>query len=133
MLAGVSGYVVYQEVQSEMAARPAVPFSELPAKVQQDFTRHISEGDTLKKFGDVPSALELYKEAYQTHPRNSEAVSRLDDLFENLTASALERGDARDLAVLRDNLDSIMGIDEFLGNRKTLSELRKKIQTALEQ
>ena len=131
LLAGVSGYVVYQEVQSEMAARPAVPFAELPEEVQQKFTRLISEGDTLEKFGDVPSALSVYKEAYQLHPRDPEALKRLEGLLQQLTGDTIERGQARDLKVLDDNLKSVMSIDEFLGNRKALVEARDKIQEAL--
>lgn len=81
VLAVTAGYLWYQNY---LETSPAIPFSELPVQVQQEFRQAISEGDIAWQFYEkeglaaaIDDALAEYSKAYEMHPRNREAVSRL--------------------------------------------------------
>ena len=113
-------YASYDWYQTRLAELPDVPFTQLPASVQSAFTATLNDGDTFDRFGDSASALDRYVAAYKLHPRDPEAVARIEQLVGRLTEQALASGDARDATVLRTNLESVMATDEFLGKRKRL-------------
>lgn len=82
VLAVTAGYLWYQNY---LETSPAVPFSELPAQVQQEFRAAMQEGDEAWRFYEregvadgALSAIKFYSEAYDMHPRNREAVAGLN-------------------------------------------------------
>jgi len=123
--AGYAGYDWYARRQAEL---PEVAFKDLPADVQSEFTTMLSDGDTFDRFGDTAGALDRYLAAYRLHPRDPDAVARIEGLVGRLMETAHESDDPRDAEVLRANLDAVMQIDEFLASRKRLVDAR----TALE-
>ncbi|MET0534189.1 MAG: serine/threonine-protein kinase [Steroidobacter sp.] len=82
VLAVTAGYLWYQNY---LETSPAIPFSELPAEVQQQFQQAIEDGDVAWGFyqneglaAGIDDALAEYSKAYEMHPRNREAVARLE-------------------------------------------------------
>ena len=113
-------YASYDWYQTRLAELPDVPFEQLPASVQSEFTATLNDGDTFDRFGDAASALDRYAAAYKLHPRDPNVLARIEGLVERLTKEALATGDPRDAQVLKTNLESVMATDEFLGKRKRL-------------
>jgi len=113
-------YASYDWYHTRLAELPDVPFTQLPTAVQTEFTATLNDGDTFDRFGDAASALDRYVAAYKLHPRDPDAVTRIEQLVDRLTDEALKTGDPRDAQVLRTNLESLMATDEFLGKRKRL-------------
>ena len=124
--AGYAGYDWYARRQAEL---PEITFQDLPSEVQSEFTTILSDGDTFDKFGDTAAALDRYVAAYRLHPRNPDALARIEGLVTRLTATATASADPRDIEVLRANLDALMQIDDFLAARPALVSAR----TALAQ
>jgi len=127
LLAGAGGYIGYSEYQALVAERPDVEFTALPAKTQADFERLLSEGGTFAEFGDAAAALELFVQAYNLHPRNSRAVSRIEALISRLVERSGAAPDPAETAALLENLDSVMETDGFLRNRTTLVRARETL------
>jgi hypothetical protein len=82
VLAVTAGYLWYQNY---VETSPAIPFSELPAEVQQDFRGAMQEGNEAWGFYErdgfadaIDGALTEYAQAYDLHPRNREAVAALN-------------------------------------------------------
>lgn len=82
VLAVASGYFWYQNY---VETSPAIPFSELTAETQQDFTYQMTEGDKawtfFKSDGNsvaLLDAIQYYAFAYSLHPRNRDAVKGLN-------------------------------------------------------
>ena len=82
VLALAAGYLWYQ---NHLETSPAIPFSELPPQVQQQFRQAITDGDVAWRFYEkegladgIDHALAEYSKAYEMHPRNREAVGRLE-------------------------------------------------------
>ncbi len=82
VLALTAGYLWYQNY---VETSPAIPFSELPAQVQQDFRAAMADGDEAWQFYEnehladaIWSAILEYSQAYELHPRNREAVAALN-------------------------------------------------------
>lgn len=106
LVAGYFGYTSYRE------AGPAIPFTSLPLEQQQEFTARMRDGDQLFVFftqnhSDVHSlqeAVEQYDAAYQVHPRNRDAVSKL------------EKSADEALAVLESKPDQQREMAQALGN-----------------
>jgi serine/threonine protein kinase len=81
VLALISGYLWYENYRE---TSPAIPFSELPLQKRQEFTEYMKHGDEEWAFyarENNPAALEgallNYAGAYDTHPRNRDAVHAL--------------------------------------------------------
>jgi len=123
-------YVGYVQFQERARALPDIPFEQLPIADQGRITRILEEGVMFGQFGDEGSALMLYREAYALHPRNPEVVAALEDLFTGLTARAVERADPAELGRLEENLEQVMAIDDFLGNRPALVGAREAVEAA---
>lgn len=119
-----AAYVGYVQFQELARAAPDIPFEQLPADVQAEITRLLDEGATFMQFGDHGSALMLYREAYQLHPRNKAVVTALENLFSGLTAEVAARGDRAERQRLEENLLQVMSMDDFLGNRPALVRAR---------
>jgi hypothetical protein len=77
LVAGVFWY------QGYAASRPAVPFESLPADVQAEFKKEMSDGDgewRLVQQGNgeqVLEAVRAYGRAYALHPRDADAIDGL--------------------------------------------------------
>jgi serine/threonine protein kinase len=123
--AGYAGYDWYARRQAEL---PDVAFRDLPTAVQSEFATILSDGDTFDKFGDTAAALDRYVAAYKLHPRNPDALARIESLVTRLTATAQASRDPRDAEVLRANLDAVMQIDDFLANRAALVASRSALE-----
>jgi serine/threonine protein kinase len=94
VLAIASGYLWYQNY---LETSPAIPFEQLPAETQAEFTKSMKEGDEEFAFYRresnpemLNSAVEHYSAAYAAHPRNRAAVKALnqtaDALFKSVSA-----------------------------------------------
>lgn len=84
VLAVASGYFWYQNY---VETSPSIPFAQLPAETQQEFTANMVEGDKAWAFfkGDnntfaLNDAVRYYTTAYSLHPRNHDAVKALNRL-----------------------------------------------------
>lgn len=84
VLAVASGYFWYQNY---VETSPSIPFAQLPAETQQEFTANMVEGDKAWAFfkGDnntfaLNDAVRYYTTAYSLHPRNRDAVKALNRL-----------------------------------------------------
>lgn len=84
VLAMVAGYFGYQNY---LETSPAIAFEELPLQVQQDFRAAVAEGDQAWAFYEsdgnaaaLEDAIRYYSAAYALHPRNREAVGRLQNV-----------------------------------------------------
>jgi serine/threonine protein kinase len=128
-----AGYVGYVQFQERVRNAPDIPFESLPQTTQVELGRLLEEGDIFVRFGDSGSALALFREAYQLHPRNKQVVERLELLFSNLSDQAAAQSERAGLERLQENLDSVMAIDDFLGNRPSLIKARDKVANALVQ
>ena len=126
-----AGYVVYDRVEASIAAAPSVAFADLPQQTRTQFTELMSDGDKFSGFGDVASALDLYVRAYQLHPRNPQALERIESLFDRVVALGLKEASPEDLATLKDNLDGVLAIDDFLGHRASLLAADKRLADQL--
>ena len=131
LLALTGGYVVYNEVQKNLDARPDIPFAELPSATQDRFAELLTDGDTFQRFGDLPAALDRFTQAYRVHPRNSAAVTRIEALIDALIDAHLDAASRLDLGVMRDNLQAVMAIDEFLGTRPPLMDAMNRLNARL--
>ena len=131
LLAAVfAGYVSYVQIEEDRRIAPDIPFAELPQATQQDIARLLEEGDLFHRFGDVGSALSLYRQAYQLHPRNEAVVTRLESFFEAVTDKAVDAGNAADIERLRENLEVVMATDDFLGRLPSLVDLSDRLVPA---
>jgi serine/threonine protein kinase len=115
-----TGYVAYDRIEAYRAAAPAVAFADLPADTQAEVTKLLQDGDKFFEYGDVAGALDQFVRVYQLHPRNPDAVGRIESLFERVVAIGLEQSDRQDLSTLKENLDGVLAIDDFLGHRAAL-------------
>jgi serine/threonine protein kinase len=84
VLALAAGYFGYSRYE---ATGPAVPFSQLSAAVQGDFTAKMREGNAAWRFYTEQDndfawhdALAYYSQAWDLHPRNREAAAALREL-----------------------------------------------------
>jgi serine/threonine protein kinase len=124
-------YVGYVQFQERARALPDIPFEQLSTTDQARISGALAEGAMFMEFGDEGSALMLYREAYALHPRNPDVVAALESLFTRLGARALERADRAELGRLQENLQQVMAIDDFLGNRPALVSVRAELEAAL--
>jgi len=122
-----AGYVAYDRIEARLAAAPAVAFVDLPADTQTQFTQLLHDGDKFIEYGDVAGALDQFVRAYQLHPRNPDAVARIESLFQRVVAIGLRDSDQQDLATLKENLDGVLAIDDFLGHRDALVEADRQL------
>jgi hypothetical protein len=110
-----------------LAAAPAVAFADLPADTRAQFTKLLQDGDKFLEYGDVAGGLDQFVRAYQLHPRNPDAVARIESLFARVVAVGLEQSDRQDLATLKENLDGVLAIDDFLGHRAALMKADQQL------
>ena len=122
-----TGYVAYDRIEASIAAAPAVAFDNLPAETRSQFTQLMADGDRFSGFGDMASALDLYVRAYQLHPRNPQALERIESLFERVVEIGLKDGNRDDLATAKENLDGVLSIDDFIGKRPALVAARLRL------
>jgi serine/threonine protein kinase len=122
-----AGYVAYDRIEAQLAAAPAVAFADLPADTRTQFTQLLHDGDKFIEYGDVAGALDQFVRAYQLHPRNPDAVARIESLFQRVVAIGLKESDEQDLATLKENLDGVLAIDDFLGHRDALVEADRQL------
>ncbi|MCR9260440.1 MAG: serine/threonine protein kinase [Pseudomonadaceae bacterium] len=122
------GYLGYEESRKQLDNRPVIAFAQLPADQQAAFTGFMNEGGQFEQFGDYSAALQYYKNAYQTHPRNSAAVEAIEGLLQRLVANPDLINNNLQKQSLSENIALIRGIDEFLHNRPTLSDLAEQLQ-----
>ena len=122
-----TGYVAYDRIEASIAAAPSVAFDNLPAETRGQFTQLMADGDRFSGFGDMASALDLYVRAYQLHPRNPQALERIESLFERVVEIGLKDGNRDDLATAKENLDGVLSIDDFIGKRPALVAARLRL------
>ncbi|HEY6600011.1 MAG TPA: serine/threonine-protein kinase [Pseudomonadales bacterium] len=133
LMLATMGYVVYDRVQATIAAAPDIAFVELPQETQSQFTSLLADGDRLSGFGDMASALELYKDAYELHPRNPDALERIESLFERVVAIGLKDAGRDDLATLKQNLEGVLAIDGFIAKRPSLLAADRQLAERLHE
>ena len=126
--AAFAAYISYVQFEEVRRTAPDIPFVELPETTQFDFMRLLEEGDLLLQFRDINSSLSLYLQAYQLHPRNQEAVKRLESFFGELTSKTIDAGNSQRIAELYENLDAVMATDDYLGHLPSLVKLRDRLE-----
>ena len=126
-LAGAVGYAGYLEVDQYLADRPSVAFSELPADTQAAFNNYLTDGQRFEGFGDYSAALENYHRAYQTHPRNADAVQALETLFSKLVDMGEQNENTQQLRELAVNLETVRGTDDYLRTNPVLEQLAARL------
>lgn len=96
---------VFLGYQNYVEMGPAIPFSQLPADKQLEFTQKMNDGDAAWKFfehdriGDaLDSAIDFYADAYAVHPRNRQAVAALNKAADEVLRAAHDPEMKRDLA-----------------------------------
>mgnify|MGYP006268173301 CR=1 FL=1 len=127
ILAGTGGYVGWSEYRAAAALQPETPFAELPVETRSAFEGLLEEGDTFRRFGDAAAALDRYSEAYDLHPRNPEAVDRIERLIDSLVERARREGSATDREVLAENVRALIEKDEFLSRHTELSTALERL------
>jgi len=122
-----AGYAGYTEFRERARALPDIPFAELPQEKQDLIRSALEDGTQLERFGDIGNALILYRDAYRLHPRNPEVVAKLESLMVDLVDEAVTRGKNDELRRVRENLDELMGTDDFLAKHPALLEARETL------
>jgi hypothetical protein len=119
LTAGFFGYRTYEE------AGPAVPFNQLPAEIQTQFTEAMSGGDqewafyqTSQNLFALQNAIGQYAEAYRLHPRNRQAVSALERSADAFLAAAKD-----DRAKQVELADALAKTSDYLSKYKPVTEL----------
>ncbi len=123
-----AGYVTYDRIEASIAAAPTIAFSDLPQTTRAEFDTLLQDGDKFSGFGDAASALDQYVRAYQLHPRNPRAVERIESLFERLVAISVKDGNPDDLDSLKENLEGVRALDDFLGRSASLLAADKDLR-----
>ena len=126
-----AGYATYDRVEAAIAAAPDVAFTDLPSDTRAQFTQLIGDGDKFAGFGDASAALDLYVQAYRVHPRNPEALERIESLVDRIVDTGLANASAEDLATLKDNLDGVLALDDFVGHRPKLVAAHERLTRRL--
>lgn len=127
----LASYVGYVQFQENARAAPDIPFERLPVATQEKVDGLLTEAATFRKFGDLGSALMLYRDAYELHPRNHKVVVALESLLTDLTDRAIEDGDRADLERLAENLQTVRKTDDFLGNQPAITRANTRVEAAL--
>jgi Protein kinase domain len=119
-LALVAGVFWYQGFA---ASRPAVPFESLPAQVQTDFKKEMSDGDgewRLVQQGSgeqVLEAVRAYGRAYALHPRDPNAIDGLRRTADYIIERSRSIPDAAERLQM---LQSVNEASEYYGGYKPL-------------
>lgn len=122
------GYLGYEESRKQIDSRPAVAFAQLSAAQQNTFSNFMSEGKRFEQFGDYSSALEYYKNAYQTHPRNTAAIDAMEALLSQLMAKSGLGDNPLQIQSLVENVALLREIDEFLYNKPALIDFAEQLR-----
>jgi serine/threonine protein kinase len=110
-LSVTAGYLSYENYRE---TGPVIPFSQLPAEKQQEFTTAMHDGDDEWAFyqrdgnpTQLMSAVERYADAYEVHPRNRDATKALTRVADAFLGAAGKDADARRVAAnyLREQSD----------------------------
>ncbi len=120
LLATTGGYLAYDQYQQALVARPDVPFATLAIEQQTSFTAFMSDGDQLRRFNDMQNALDSYLDAYRLHPRNPQAVERIESLIAQLVSQVVASKDDRSIKALASNIEAIANEDDFLRRKDSL-------------
>lgn len=129
VLALVAGYFAWQAAQPE---GPAVPFQELPPEVQTQFSELVSRGRQSAQIQDWDGAARYYTQAWELHPRNSEAKAGLDQLVDYLAQVAPTVQAGRQQAYLLQLMDDYAAENEYLANHPRLQAARESLRAAAE-
>lgn len=127
VLALVAGYFAWQAAQPE---GPAVPFEELPATVQSQFSEMISRGQQSAQIQDWDGAARYYTQAWSLHPRNPEAKAGLDQLVDYLVQMAPTVQPGRQQDYLLKLMDDYAAENEYLENHPQLKAAREQLRAA---
>ena len=68
------------------------------------------------------SALSSFVDAYRLHPRNPQAVERIESLTGKLVSMVVASGDQRAMEELAVNIEAIANEDDFLRRASSLRE-----------
>lgn len=102
VLAVAAGYATYEYYRE---AGPAIPFSALPVKQQQEFRAKMTDGDNEWAFFErehnpfqLQGAMDYYADAYDIHPRNRDASRALTKVADAMLKQAKTDEDRRAIA-----------------------------------
>ena len=126
LLVIVSGGWVYQ---SFAPTEPEVPFSDLPAAVQQDFVANLQQGYAHLEISDIDGALRFFDAAWLLHPWNPDAVDALDALVEQVAVLFADARSPDMAALLQPSLDA-MRSNPYLEEQSDLSKLAQAVSAA---
>ena len=130
LLTATAGYLAYDQNQQAIVARPDVPFSALAESERVAFTEQISVGDQAAGFNEMQGALDSYVRAYQLHPRNPQAVERIETLVSKLVAAGIASKDPRTIDSIVARIESIANEDDFLRRASSLSAAREALRNS---
>jgi len=107
---------------------PDTPFEELPASLQAEITRNLSDASLFLGYGDIDSAFHLYDSVLLAHPGNLEAVDGIHNAAQTAVDSvkqSVQRGEISADAG-RQSLQSLLAYDTLP------SRSRRVVQRAME-
>jgi serine/threonine protein kinase len=123
LLLGVTGgYLAFDQAQQARVARPDVPFAAIPQETRMAFRSLLDDGAQFVGFDDLASGLSSYREAYLLHPRNPQALQRIDRLVAQLVERAMASDDVRARQVVLANLEALAAEDDFLRRHASLRD-----------
>ena len=105
---------------------PEVPFSDLPAAVQQDFTANLEQGFAHLEISDIDGALRFFDAAWLLHPWNPDAVDALDALVDQVAVLFVDARSPDMAALLQPSLDA-MRSNPYLAEQSDLNRLAEAV------
>ncbi len=124
------GYIGFVQVQEQARIAPDVPFEELTESSQTQITTALGEGQLFEAANAYQDALNLYRSAYELHPRNEEATLLMISLLENFGDQAMRSGNQRAVDAARQSVEAVMAIDGFLKNHERLQVLSASLESS---
>jgi serine/threonine protein kinase len=126
-----AGYFGFVQVQEQARIAPDIAFEDLNGEVQSQVTAYLNDGKGLELFQDYAGALAQYRNAYELHPRNPDAVESIISLMEKLRDIAVAANSSDTAFNLLQNLNDLMETDGFLSSHDGLKEVRSELEQLL--
>jgi len=124
----LAGYFGFVQLQEQARIAPDIAFEQLASGVQTDVRNYLNDGAGLEMFQDYAGALSQYRNAYELHPRNPEAVERIVALMEKLRELALASDDPAARTRVLQNLEDLMLTDGFLSTHDQLKAIKSDLE-----
>jgi len=129
LLLGTAGFLAWDQARQIEVAKPDVPFEALAPAQQGRFTELLADSDTSLRFGQPASAFKSLEAAYELHPRNPQAVEKLEAVIARCVEMATLEPDPLVRASLLENLQHLAQRDDFLRQNLVVRDAIEDLQT----